>query len=64
MRRRGYSAPARPAVADGPTEPEERVRDAGGPEDLETHTCECDYLFEAPVSTSVACPNCGADQAW
>ncbi|MDQ3849803.1 MAG: hypothetical protein M3296_04205 [Actinomycetota bacterium] len=43
---------------------ERRVRDAGGPEDRACYACACGYLFEAQVSTSVTCPNCGADQAW
>jgi hypothetical protein len=59
--RRGHS-PAAPAPA--PTEPEALVREAGGPEDNETHACACGYVFEAAVSTSVACPHCGAGQAW
>jgi DNA-directed RNA polymerase subunit RPC12/RpoP len=40
------------------------VREAGGPEDTETYACACGYVFEAAVSTSVACPHCGAGQAW
>jgi hypothetical protein len=42
----------------------ERVRAAGGPLDQASYTCECGYLFAAPVSTTVACPHCGASQAW
>ena len=42
----------------------ERVRAAGGPLDEASYTCECGYLFAAPVSTTVACPHCGAGQAW
>ena len=42
----------------------ERVRAAGGPLDRASYTCECGYLFAAPVSTTVACPHCGAGQAW
>jgi hypothetical protein len=63
-RRRGHAAAARPAPAPSPEQPEQRVRDAGGPEDLGTYTCVCGFHFEAPVSTSVACPHCGAGQAW
>lgn len=44
--------------------PEDRVRQAGGPEDRASYTCGCGYVFEADVSTSVACPHCGASQAW
>jgi predicted Zn-ribbon and HTH transcriptional regulator len=42
----------------------ERVRKAGGPLDMAVYTCGCGYFFSAPVSTTVACPHCGADQAW
>jgi hypothetical protein len=28
------------------------------------YTCSCGYVFEADVTTSVACPHCGAGQAW
>jgi hypothetical protein len=41
-----------------------RVREAGGPSDLACYTCNCGYVFRAPVSTSVVCPNCQATQAW
>ncbi len=43
---------------------ERRLRDAGGPDDRATYTCQCGYLFEAPVSTTVTCPNCSSEQAW
>jgi hypothetical protein len=42
----------------------ERVRAAGGPLDEASYACECGFLFAAPVSTTVACPHCGAGQAW
>jgi hypothetical protein len=42
----------------------ERVRAAGGPLDQASYTCECGYLFAAPVSTTVVCPHCSAEQAW
>jgi len=42
----------------------ERVRAAGGPIDEALYTCECGFVFLAPVSTSVCCPHCGATQAW
>jgi hypothetical protein len=58
--RRGHAEPPVPE----PLEPEALVREAGGPEDNETHACGCGYVFEAAVSTSVACPHCGAGQAW
>ncbi len=47
-----------------PPDPEARVREAGGPEDRACYTCTCGMVFEAAVSTSVACPHCGGRQAW
>ena len=41
-----------------------RVREAERPKDVATYTCTCGYLWEGAVSTTVACPHCGADQAW
>jgi hypothetical protein len=32
--------------------------------DRAVYTCQCGYVFEAPVSTSVGCPHCGSTQAW
>ncbi len=32
--------------------------------DTACYTCCCGFVFDAAVSTSVACPHCGADQAW
>jgi hypothetical protein len=46
------------------TEPEQRTREAEGSEDVATYTCTCGFHWEAPVSTSIACPHCGAGQAW
>ncbi len=43
---------------------ERRARESGGPEDHAMYTCTCGYVFQAKVSTSVACPHCGAGQAW
>lgn len=43
---------------------ERRLREGGGPEDQATYGCSCGYVFEADVSTSVACPHCGTAQAW
>jgi hypothetical protein len=42
----------------------QRMRDAGGPLDEASYTCDCGYVFAASVSTSVCCPHCGARQAW
>jgi hypothetical protein len=44
--------------------PQARERDAGGPQDCAAYACACGYAFEAAVSTTVACPSCGAAQAW
>lgn len=41
-----------------------RVREAGGPVDHASYNCECGYVFIAPVSTSVRCPQCHTGQAW
>jgi rubrerythrin len=65
-------APSREEPAPPPTPPatedefadERRARESGGPEDRAMYTCSCGYVFEAEVSTSVACPHCGAGQAW
>jgi rubrerythrin len=51
-------APPRPDVA------AQRVRESGGPTDLACYACQCGYVFAAPVSTTVECPNCGTPQAW
>ncbi len=41
-----------------------RRREAGGMQDEAVYTCECGFVFHAPVSTSVGCPHCGGSQAW
>jgi hypothetical protein len=41
-----------------------RVRGAGGPIDQAAYACACGFQFSAAVSTTVACPHCGAGQAW
>jgi hypothetical protein len=41
-----------------------RVRDAGGPLDLASYSCQCGLIFSASVSTTVACPHCGTEQDW
>jgi hypothetical protein len=32
--------------------------------DQAVYACQCGFVFEAPVSTSVGCPHCGGTQAW
>lgn len=34
------------------------------PEDQAMYSCECGFVFQAAVSTSVGCPHCGGSQAW
>jgi rubrerythrin len=41
-----------------------RTHEGGPPQDQAVYTCQCGYVFEATVSTSVDCPHCGAAQAW
>ncbi|HEY4098892.1 MAG TPA: hypothetical protein VGM33_25430 [Baekduia sp.] len=43
---------------------ERRHRASVAPEDSAHYGCSCGYQFQAPVSTSVACPHCGTSQAW
>ncbi|HEU4658138.1 MAG TPA: hypothetical protein VFR97_11455 [Capillimicrobium sp.] len=73
--RRGAPRPERPeprleprpqciAPTEEPADPEDRVREAGGPEDRAQYSCSCGLVFTAPVSASVQCPHCGAGQAW
>ncbi len=40
------------------------VHEAGPPLDQALYSCQCGYVFEATVSTSVGCPHCGTTQAW
>jgi hypothetical protein len=64
-RRGGHTAGrAAPAPEPAPPAPEDRVREAGGPEDVALYNCQCGLVFEASVSTSVSCPHCGTGQAW
>jgi hypothetical protein len=56
--------PPAPAPDEHDLADERRARESGGPEDHAMYTCTCGYVFQAKVSTSVACPHCGAGQAW
>jgi rubrerythrin len=66
--RRDQPAPA--AEPEPASEPEDdltderRLRSSGGPNDRAQYTCGCGFVWEADVSASVACPHCGASQAW
>jgi hypothetical protein len=42
----------------------QRARAAGGPNDRASYSCQCGFVFEAAVSTTVSCPHCGVGQAW
>ncbi|MHB1567966.1 MAG: hypothetical protein ACYCXW_15775 [Solirubrobacteraceae bacterium] len=53
---------SRATVASAPIS--QRERDAGVTHDEASYSCECGFVFQAPVSTSVGCPHCGATQAW
>jgi hypothetical protein len=56
------------AVASPPPSAVSRARErnqrANLSQDAATYSCGCGYVFIAPVSTTVDCPHCGADQAW
>lgn len=43
---------------------ERRTRAAGGPQDRAHYRCGCGHAFAGKVTTHVACPRCGTDQAW
>jgi hypothetical protein len=59
-----FARPAQEPVARPTDTATQRVREAGGPIDRASYTCECGLLFQARVSTTVICPHCGAGQAW
>ena len=63
--RRGDRRPAHttPRATPRPTA-ESRVRAEGGPQDIALYRCACGCAFDDAVSTQVACPQCGGDQAW
>ncbi len=41
-----------------------RRRELGPLHDQAEYTCQCGFVFQATVSTSVGCPHCGDIQAW
>ena len=61
IERREAHVPARRAAA---RTGEQRTRAAGGPQDHALYRCDCGHAFDEDVSTHVACPRCGTDQAW
>jgi len=65
QRRPGKTGGPAPAGASGPSDVAvERVREAGGPVDHASYSCQCGYVFLAPVSTTVSCPHCETGQVW
>jgi hypothetical protein len=62
--RRAPREPGKPPAPRRGLSDERRLRSEGGPEDLAVYQCGCGCVFEARVSTSVACPHCAAGQAW
>ena len=59
---RGTSSSA--AVTNESSPVKRRRREVGGMQDEAVYSCECGFVFHAPVSTSVGCPHCGGAQAW
>jgi hypothetical protein len=58
-------SPALQPAATAPRDaPAHRERIAGRTQDSALYTCQCGFVFEAAVSTSVGCPHCGGTQAW
>jgi hypothetical protein len=40
------------------------VSNAGTTQDRATYSCQCGFVFEATVMTTVDCPHCQTPQAW
>ncbi len=55
---------AAPSELPARDQPARAVDNASQSLDLASYSCECGYVFEAQVSTTVDCPHCGAGQAW
>lgn len=64
MRAATRSTPSAAAVTKSDSPVKRRRREAGGMQDEAVYSCECGFVFHAPVSTSVGCPHCGGAQAW
>jgi hypothetical protein len=41
-----------------------RSRQAGPSQDTAVYSCQCGFVFEEHVSTTVGCPHCGQTQVW
>jgi hypothetical protein len=66
-RNRDKEAKRESAGAQGPPDrPTARAKRRLEPatEDQAMYSCECGFVFQAAVSTSVGCPHCGGSQAW
>ena len=66
VRHRRRPAPPKPSASmtAAPDLAAAKVREAGGPIDRAAYGCHCGHRFSASVSTTVSCPQCGAEQAW
>jgi hypothetical protein len=64
--RAGEHAPAvrQPTGDQAVATPLRNRRQGGESEDRALYTCSCGFVFDALVSTSVGCPQCGKTQAW
>ena len=51
-------------VSERPAAPSSRNRTGGPSEDTALYSCQCGFVFEEQVSTTVGCPHCGHTQAW
>jgi hypothetical protein len=61
----GPSPDQRPGiVSERPQAPNSRRRYGGPSEDTALYSCQCGFVFEEQVSTTVGCPHCGHTQAW
>jgi len=60
----GRGTPAPSGVTPEASPGVRRRRELGGMQDEAVYSCECGFVFHAPVSTSVGCPHCGGSQAW
>ena len=64
MQRRADRRPHRDPRACRPAPDQATVPTGTGTQDHEHYACRRGHGFSAGVSTSVACPRCGAGQAW
>jgi hypothetical protein len=62
--RRADGFPSRSVPQTAPQAPARSERTGGPSQDKALYNCQCGYVFNAPVSTTVGCPHCGGKQAW